>query len=322
MSKFSVIIPVYKVEDYLDECVTSVLNQTFGDFEIILVDDGSPDNSGAMCDRWAQKDGRIRVVHQENGGLSAARNTGIRHVAGEYVMFLDSDDWWETDNVLSAIAAQLEKTPVDVLSFNYRKSYDGVPEPVYFDESIPSSEAVETLAQIVRQDRWINGACNKAMRRTVLIEHQLFFREGITSEDIDWTLRLSLAAQSFAFANVSVFVYRQHAASISHSPSLKKIQTLSNNVQCCIDLLANAPEEKAALLKPFVAYQYGTLVYNVATMSKADRKALMPDVKAMKYLLAYSGNHKVRLLYRANRLFGIRTTMWLLRLRQKLTKGV
>ncbi len=326
MCRFSVVIPVYKVEEYLDQCVQSVLNQTYSDMEVILVDDGSPDNCGAMCDRWAETDSRVRVIHQKNGGLSAARNTGIQNAAGEYVLFLDSDDWWENDEVLSAIACQLERTPVDVLSFNYRKSYDGKPQPTYFDENLPSSQKVEGLAEIVSGDRWINGACNKAISRILLVSNGLYFREGITSEDIDWTLRLALAAETFAFANICVFVYRQHASSISNSPSLKKIQMLCGNVQTCIQLLKDGDANKAKLLEAYTAYQYGTLVYGVANLPKAERKCLMADVKVMKYLLACSNNSKVRLLYKCDRLFGLSITMWLLRLRheklQRSGKGV
>lgn len=318
--KFSVVIPVYKVEEYLDECVQSVLGQTYTDVEVILVDDGSPDRCGAMCDDWAKKDYRIRVIHQENGGLSAARNTGISNAQGDYILFLDSDDWWENDRVLEAIAEQLFRTPVDVLSFNYRKSFDGMPQSTYFPQDLASSKEIETLDQIVNQDRWINGACNKALSRKLLLQKQLYFRLGITSEDIDWTLRVALAAETFAFANVSVFVYRQHGASISHTVAPKNVQMLCDNVRTCVGLLAAAEAPKAEALKPYVAYQYGTLIYNAASLSKADRKPLMEDIRQMKYLLACSGNGKVRLIYRCSRLLGLSATMTLLRLRSRIMK--
>ena len=89
----TVVIPVYNVEAYLDRCVQSVVNQTYKNLEIILIDDGSPDNCPAMCDAWAQKDKRIKVVHKENAGLGYARNTGIEHATGEYICFFDSDDY-------------------------------------------------------------------------------------------------------------------------------------------------------------------------------------------------------------------------------------
>lgn len=318
--KFSVIIPVYKVEKYLDQCVQSVVQQTYRDLEVVLVDDGSPDRCGAMCDAWAEQDHRIRVVHQENGGLSAARNSGIRNATGDYVLFLDSDDWWQSNTVLEAIAQQLGQTPVDVLSFNYRKSFDGVLQPTYFPETLESSHQTETLEQIVKQDRWINGACNKALSRDLLVQNEIYFRLGITSEDIDWTLRVALKAETFAFANICVFVYRQHSASISHTVAPKNVRMLCDNVMTCVQLLKEAPEAKAAALKSYVAYQYGTLLYNVANLSKSDAMPLMANVKQMKFLLACSENPKVRLIYQCSRLLGLSMTMVLLRMRSSLQK--
>lgn len=319
MIRFSVVIPVYKVEQYLDECVASVVGQHFRDFEVILVDDGSPDNCGKMCDDWAKKDDRIRVVHQENGGLSAARNTGIRNAVGEYVLFLDSDDWWADANVLGTIDAQLQKTPVDVLSYNYRKNYDGRMEPLYFPESTPDSQTPETLEQMMIGDRWVNGACNKAIRLEILKSNSIYFRTGITSEDIDWTLRLALNSKRFAFKNVCAFVYRQHASSISHSATQKKIECLCSNVCECVRILNETDADRAEVMKPFVAYQYGTLVYNVAALPKAERsEMLMTNIKQMRHLLTWSDNSKVRLIRLCDKLFGMKVTFGLLRMRQRL----
>ena len=108
--KISVIVPVYRVEKYLDRCVESIVNQTFGDFELILVDDGSPDNCPAMCDAWAKKDDRIQVIHKKNGGLSSARNAGMAKMTGKYVCFIDSDDWVET-NTFEVLLELLKKYP-------------------------------------------------------------------------------------------------------------------------------------------------------------------------------------------------------------------
>lgn len=110
MPQISIIVPVYKVEQYLDRCVNSILNQTFTDFELILVDDGSPDRCPQMCDEWAKKDARIRVIHKENGGLSSARNAGLAVMQGEYVNFVDSDDWIE-HNMLERLFSLLREHP-------------------------------------------------------------------------------------------------------------------------------------------------------------------------------------------------------------------
>ena len=95
----SVIVPVYKVEPYLHKCLDSILSQTYQNLEIILVDDGSPDRCGAICDEYAQKDPRVKVIHKENGGIATARNAGMRIAAGDYWMFVDSDDWLEADAI-------------------------------------------------------------------------------------------------------------------------------------------------------------------------------------------------------------------------------
>ena len=97
MPKISIIVPVYKTETYLRQCIDSLINQTFQDIEIILVDDGSPDNSPAICDEYAAKDQRIKVIHKQNAGVSEARNSGIDAAKGDFLMFVDSDDWMEID---------------------------------------------------------------------------------------------------------------------------------------------------------------------------------------------------------------------------------
>ena len=110
MPKFTVIIPIFKVEAYLRTCVDSVLSQTFSDIEVILVDDGSPDGCPAICDKYAAADSRVTVIHKENGGLSDARNAGLLAATGEYVIFLDSDDYYLSASFLSAINEKITET--------------------------------------------------------------------------------------------------------------------------------------------------------------------------------------------------------------------
>ena len=116
---FSVIVPVYKVEKYLKPCVESVLNQTFSDFELILVDDGSPDNCPKICDEYKEKDKRVKVIHKTNGGLASARKEGIKVAEGDYVFNLDSDDKIELDTLECAYEI-LNKTKCDIISFSYK----------------------------------------------------------------------------------------------------------------------------------------------------------------------------------------------------------
>lgn len=117
MPKISVIVPVYKVECYLERCVESIVKQTYPDLEVILVDDGSPDRCPEICDAWAAKDARVQVIHRENGGLSAARNSGIEKASGDFLLFVDSDDLLESDTVCRAVEAQ-QKQDADLVIFN------------------------------------------------------------------------------------------------------------------------------------------------------------------------------------------------------------
>ena len=116
MPLFSIIVPVYKAEKYISECVDSVLAQTFEDFELILADDGSPDRCPEICDEYAKKDSRIKVIHKNNGGASSARNSGIDAACGEYIIFLDSDDYWEGNYTLQRLAEK-SKDGYDIIMF-------------------------------------------------------------------------------------------------------------------------------------------------------------------------------------------------------------
>ena len=121
MPKVSIIVPVFKAEKYLNRCIDSILAQTFTDWELLLIDDGSPDRSGDICDEYAKKDIRIRVFHKKNGGVSSARNLGLYNVQGEYVTFVDSDDWIDV-NTLNVCFSQIEIYDLDILQFSYTRN--------------------------------------------------------------------------------------------------------------------------------------------------------------------------------------------------------
>ncbi len=134
MPKISIIVPVYKVEKYIHQCIDSILKQTFTDIELILVDDGSPDSCGKICDEYAVKDRRVKVIHKENGGLSDARNTGVKCAKGEYISFVDSDDWI-APNALEEALWQMLKNEVDMLKFGFIKTDGRKSKTVTFKEN-------------------------------------------------------------------------------------------------------------------------------------------------------------------------------------------
>ncbi|WP_300364490.1 glycosyltransferase family 2 protein [uncultured Subdoligranulum sp.] len=170
MPAISVIIPVYKVEPYLDACVSSVVGQTFSDLEILLVDDGSPDRCPELCDAWAQKDPRVRVIHQENGGLSAARNTGIEAATGEFLAFVDSDDMLEPDALRRAWEAQ-QACQADLVIFNlvYVDEHNHpLPAPDFSgfrDEVLTADEVWQRYFVLAEQKIYYVVAWNKLYRR-------------------------------------------------------------------------------------------------------------------------------------------------------------
>ena len=119
--KISVIIPVYNTEKYLKECVESVLAQTYHNLEILLINDGATDLSPQICESYAKQDARIKLIQKENGGLSDTRNTGIKQCSGDYVLFLDSDDYWDDPKMVEKLVDQMQQYPLDILNFRYIK---------------------------------------------------------------------------------------------------------------------------------------------------------------------------------------------------------
>lgn len=216
----SVVIPVYKVEAYLDRCVESVVRQSYEKLEIILVDDGSPDRCGAMCDAWAQKDARIRVRHQPNAGLGAARNRGTEMAAGEYVSYVDSDDYLAPD-AIELLLRLLDGQHADIACGDCcRVSRD---ETVNFDRSgeervrvFTGEEACMTLQGWELYMPMVT-AWGKLFPRAWMLE--LPFTEGRLHEDESTTFKLYFRAGRVALSSRAVYAYYQNPESIMHSRS-------------------------------------------------------------------------------------------------------
>ena len=189
--KISVIIPVYNVEKYLDRCVSSALSLSF-DTEVVLVDDGSTDASGEMCDEWAKQDSRVRVIHQKNAGLSSARNAGIAAAEGDYILLLDSDDFLdpaETDRLLSSIDADAELA-VGLYRLYFEKGERFENEPSLPPLLYGKQSRNELLRRIPRDgSSFYLAAVRFIVRREWLIENDLYFFVGIYHEDEEWSAR-------------------------------------------------------------------------------------------------------------------------------------
>ena len=218
MGKISVIIPVYKVEEYLDRCVQSVLAQSYGDIEIILVDDGSPDGCGALCDAYAAEDPRVRAVHKANGGLSSARNAGLDIARGDYIAFVDGDDYIAPD-MLERLLAALEGAGADVALCDVR-CVDEAGAPV---RELPPFEAgVFAPEEIYRRmtfDEWAwryVTAWNRLYKRGLF--DGLRFREGKVHEDEFLAHRLYERCGKIAAVAEGLYFYVQRGGSIMAAP--------------------------------------------------------------------------------------------------------
>ncbi len=217
MSRISVIIPVYKVEEYLDRCVQSVLAQTHEDMEVLLVDDGSPDNCGALCDGYAKKDSRVRAIHRENGGLSAARNTGLDAASGDYILFVDGDDYIAPDMAETLLAA-LESTGADAAVCGV-KCVDDAGNAV---RELPPMEAgafdPAEIYQRMTFDEWAwryVSACNRLCRRGLFAG--LRFEEGKLHEDEFLAHRLYDRCKTVAVVADELYYYVQRGGSIMNA---------------------------------------------------------------------------------------------------------
>lgn len=212
MPKISVIVPVYNVEKYLNRCIDSILNQSFEDFELILVDDGSPDNSGKICDEYAQNDARVKVIHKENGGLSDARNAGIEIAQGEFLSFIDSDDWVKEEylNILYTNAINFD---ADISAVNLHKEYDERIEKASNVECGIYS-GVDSLKFLYnsKMSIYVNVACAKLYKKELFNETR--YPVGKLHEDGFTTYKLYYKAKKVHFSNDDLYCYYQRGNSI------------------------------------------------------------------------------------------------------------
>lgn len=222
MDLISVIVPVYNVEEYLDRCVESIVNQTYANLEIILVDDGSPDNCPAMCDMWAQKDHRIKVIHKANGGLSDARNTGMAEAAGEYVGFVDSDDWIDPDfyeTLLNALHTHNAQLSASNIVFEFE---DHSEESKRYDQIIFTPE--QSLETISHGNGFHATAWNKLYTTEIALRFP--YPVGRLHEDEFVTYRVLAEANRAVLCQQTAYHYRQRQGSIMRSFNEKHLDML------------------------------------------------------------------------------------------------
>ncbi|MEV4538268.1 glycosyltransferase family 2 protein [Asanoa sp. NPDC049518] len=208
MALLSVVVPVYRVEDYLAECLDSILRQSFRDLELIAVDDASDDGCAAILADYAARDSRVRVLSFEtNRGLGAARNAGLAAATGDYVWFVDSDDWL-TEGAVQEVADRLAKTDADLLITGFAKVWDtGKTSESTVRKAGPAPETFR-LAEVPGLVKLLHIACNKVIRRQLLVDLGLVFRPG-WYEDVAFSMPLMIAADRITLLDFTAYAYRQ-----------------------------------------------------------------------------------------------------------------
>ena len=208
MPKFSVIIPMYNVEDYIEKCILSVLNQTFTDFEIIVVDDGATDKSAQRAEKLAKENPqKIKLIHQENKGLGGARNTGLSHATGDYIWFVDSDDFIK-ESALEEINAFIKKTGAQMVVFDYCTvdENDNAGAMVYGCDKPDEIFSMEKYPEMLFMP---NSACNKVYERSLFEKTSVTFPEREWFEDLSTVIKLYPYIERAGYLNQCLYFYFQ-----------------------------------------------------------------------------------------------------------------
>lgn len=278
----SIIVPVYKVEAYLNRCVDSLLAQTYDKLELILVDDGSPDRCGEICDEYAEKDCRIRVIHKENGGLSDARNAGIEAARGEYLGFCDSDDWMEPD----AYGAMLEFALREEVKLVCAGRYDvsgrtgerrlGLCPP---ETQVVSGE--ETVRRIFLWEHMDSAAWDKIYHRSLF--ETIRYPVGRVHEDVPVTYRIALLAQRVGMLSKPIYNYYHRPGSITYAAFNGRIFQLAEHAAQVYEAIAIPSLEEPARHLLVRCHGYALLQAQLAT--REDRRRFSEQCRACRRVL-------------------------------------
>ena len=225
MNKVTVIVPVYNVVDYLPQCVESIARQTYAHLEIILVDDGSTDGSGPLCDEYAAHDPRIRVIHKVNGGLSDARNAALDVMTGEFVTMVDGDDYI-ADDCVETLLRLLQDTASDFAVGRWRMFDDvnGLPDDNTDTDQVTIYSQDQAIKKIFYQDTLTNSACSRLFRASLF--DQVRFPEGLLYEDLAVVYPLLQQVKKVAYTDHLVYFYRQHQSSITGHFTIQRTHVL------------------------------------------------------------------------------------------------
>lgn len=273
----SVVIPVYNVEKYLINCIKSVVNQTYHNFEIILINDGSTDDSGKICDEYKEKDDRIRVIHKENGGLSSARNMGIEESKGEYITFIDSDD-----DIIEKYIEYLynliieNETKISIASYTIVSDKKKINIGNGFEEKILNTE--ECLDRMLCEKGFTVSACAKLYNKCLFDD--IRFPEGRLNEDNGTIYKIILKCDKIAYGNKSIYNYYKRKNSIMTSKfSLNRLDLIELTDQMCDEIDIRYPNLKDSTIKKRITSRFSILRQMLVNKMSKEQKMIEKDIE-------------------------------------------
>ena len=282
--KISVIVPVYKTEAYLHRCVDSILAQTFQDFEVLLIDDGSPDRSGEICDEYARKDRRVRVFHKENGGVSSARNVGLDNARGEWICFVDSDDWVEEEMFATICSFMQSKGQIDILFWGFQCEYpevqNGVKQKAKKELKYAYNDTAETILRscyLLEKMESFGWTWNKMHRRDIIQSNNICFDETVSlQEDHLFALDYVRYVENLMVVPYYPYHYRVLNDSLMRRPisyqDRKKVATLL--LQNRLDFVVNKDFAVVMAYKDFACKSFiSSSFYNLSILYKSESDA-------------------------------------------------
>lgn len=277
MARVSVIIPVYNTKEYLARCVDSVLNQTFGDISVILVDDGSTDGSALVCDSYA-KDIRIKVIHKENGGLSSARNSGIAMAESEYICFVDSDDYLPK-NAIERLMSEADKN-TDVVICGYFLDYGTKLKENYAKGGNYNIDNIGDAFAELKAKHIFDPAWNKLIRLEFLKENNILFKEGELYEDTEFNINILKSKSNIKVISDCLYYYVQRQGSITKRFNPEKLETLKSRALDLIDLslMFNNKQAYAYCNYFYIKYLFSSFInfnFKGSNLSKSQIKAII-----------------------------------------------
>ncbi|MEH8137532.1 glycosyltransferase family 2 protein [Gallibacterium anatis] len=306
--KFSIIVPVYNVEKYLTECINSILSQSFSNYELLIIDDGSTDSSGNICDTYVTHK-NVKVFHKENGGLSDARNYGIKEAIGEYIIFVDSDDFWSDTLFLDKINDKIMAYNPDLVIFGYKKLYEDRVIKKYIPKM--SEEKDYNIEYILQKGIFRICAWDKVVKRELILNNNIDFRIGVIGEDMEWCAKLYSFSNKVAILCSSSYMYRQREGSITKVISEKNIIDVMNNFNLCLDLIILLSPKKALIYKKFLANNFSMFIILLSLIDKNKQKKYYSFIKSNIPLL-YKGRIREKIIFFSLKIFGIYNTELLL----------